>query len=64
MLDQPSTEIGIVANQLDRNALVPVQGGDEVNEQQLPDGVRHLIQHNQPHAIDRLRASLLGCAAT
>ena len=57
VLDQPGTEIGIVANQLDRGALVPVQGVDEGDEQRLPVGVRRVIQRNQSHAIDRLRKS-------
>jgi hypothetical protein len=60
VLDQPGTEIGVVANQHDRLALVPVQGVDERDEQRLPVGVRRIIQRNQPRAIDRL---LPGCYA-
>ena len=37
-LGQPDGQVGVGADQLDGDALVPVQGVDEVDEQRLPVG--------------------------
>ena len=55
VVGQPGGEVRCGADQLDGQALVPVEGVDEFDEEWLAVGVARVIQCNQPHSVDRLR---------